>query len=87
MQQTACTYCLQVPELVEKICASFIDYTDPPPTDLDESRRSLVKLAQTCKSLKEPALDAVYVEIFGIHRLFMMFPHDTWMIDDDELVS
>ncbi|EIW84623.1 hypothetical protein CONPUDRAFT_69676 [Coniophora puteana RWD-64-598 SS2] len=69
--------CFQIPELLDKICGEVMNYDD-----IDRSSRSLVKLAQTCKLFTEPSLNAVYFEIRGLDRLFMLFPRDTWRLSD-----
>lgn len=68
--------CFQIPELLDKICGEVMDYDD-----IDRSSRSLAKMAQTCKLFTEPALNAVYFEIQGVDRLFMLFPRNAWRMN------
>ena len=58
----------------EKV-AYLIDEFDPTP------RPTAVALAQTCRSFLEPALNAVWFNLYDILRLLQVMPRDLWRLD------
>ena len=73
--------CLQIPEILTKIFASY-DYDE-------ENIKTLYFLALACKMFHEPARDALWRFQQSFVILLKMFPADLWdeMADPDVAVS
>lgn len=74
-------FCLQISEILVKIFASY--------DDDKESIKTLYSLALVCKTLHEPARDALWRFQRSLVSLLKMFPGDVWvdMEDPAEAVS
>jgi hypothetical protein len=64
-------HCLLIHELACHICSEIRNMG---------AQKSLAALAQTCLSLSEPALDALWYELHDIVPLVQCMPRDLWMV-------
>jgi len=69
--------CLLIPEILQKIRGEMRQYIQ-----LEDSHRALSAMSRTCKTFQEPALNALYLEIVGLERLFSVLPRDAWSIQN-----
>ncbi|KAF8064285.1 hypothetical protein FPV67DRAFT_212879 [Lyophyllum atratum] len=63
--------CLAIPEILAAVFQHFRDMEDR-----EEGSAILARLAVTCKSFKEPALDALWYRLPSFHRLIGCLPPD-----------
>ncbi|EIW79515.1 hypothetical protein CONPUDRAFT_137854 [Coniophora puteana RWD-64-598 SS2] len=80
--------CLRIPELTTLICSLVVE-GDNLQSPLSGGRRRsanicLFALARTCKVLKDPALDALYRDIFCLGDMLRCLPSDLWKIEAKE---
>ena len=68
------------PELLREVC--FILYDDVVPDDASGRLGALSRLAQTCKTLFEPAADCLWHTIPSIALLTYLLPRDAWTVED-----
>ena len=75
--------CLQVTELVAHILAAL--GPDPMVVGTVDTmqRRANAAMARTCKTLYEPAMDALWSLLVSLDPLIKCLPQDTWEMSDN----
>ncbi|KAH7890606.1 hypothetical protein F5I97DRAFT_1836847 [Phlebopus sp. FC_14] len=78
--------CLTIDEILTNIFQHAIIVLKPEPKSREfRDRRTLVRLARTCRYFLEPALNVLYYEISDLLWLIKCMPDDLWEVNGKEL--